>query len=154
MPILWIFFLFPSLAYADFTGTVLTVKDSDTLVVQHGTEQITTSLNGIDCPEKAQRFGPEATALVEELAQGVRVIVRGSSHDRYGRLLATIELPDGRDLNQELVKRGLAWWFFKYSNDQELGQLELSAKLTHTGLWADRNPIPPWLFQKVQELLH
>lgn len=39
----------------------------------------------------------------------------GDRRYRYGRRLAEVLLPDGRSLNQELIKAGLAWWFRKYS---------------------------------------
>ena len=52
----------------------------------------------------------------------------GDKRDRYGRRLAEILLPDGRSLNQELIKAGLAWWFRKYSKDRRLGELERQAE--------------------------
>jgi micrococcal nuclease len=38
--------------------------------------------------------------------QLVQVIVR--DHDRYGRTVADVRLPDGRSLNQEIVRGGYA----------------------------------------------
>ena len=50
--------------------------------------------------------------------------------DRYGRTIADVALPDGRNLNHELVRAGLAWWFRRYPpNDTLLERLEGS---THT----------------------
>ena len=34
--------------------------------------------------------------------------------DRYQRTIADVILPDGRVLNYEIVKVGLAWWFRRY----------------------------------------
>ena len=64
--------------------------------------------------------------------------------DRYGRTLANVLLPDGTSLNQELVRRGHAWWLRKYSKDQTLARLEAEARQNSRGLWADPNPAPPW----------
>ena len=38
----------------------------------------------------------------------VRIIV--VNRDRYTRLIARINLSDGRDLSEELVRAGLVWW--------------------------------------------
>jgi hypothetical protein len=61
-------------------------------------------------------------------------------------------LEDGRNLSRELVKAGYAWWFFKYSDDEQLGMLEVQAKIAKVGLWKDTNPIPPWIFRHRNEL--
>lgn len=34
-----------------------------------------------------------------------------TSKDHYGRTLATVMLPDGLNLNKELVKQGWCWWY-------------------------------------------
>jgi len=54
-------------------------------------------------------------------------------------------LADGRVINEELVQAGLAWWYRRYSpNDERLAQLEADAKAAKRGLWADAEPVPPW----------
>jgi endonuclease YncB( thermonuclease family) len=35
--------------------------------------------------------------------------------DRYGRLVGEVLLPDGRSLNRELIRAGLAWWYRSYA---------------------------------------
>ena len=57
-------------------------------------------------------------------------------------------LPDGTNLNRELVKAGLAWWYRKYSKDESLGALEEEAKTAKRGLWTDPEPVPPWCWRK------
>ena len=64
--------------------------------------------------------------------------------DKYGRTLGDVILTDGQNVNRELVKAGLAWWYRKYSKDQSLGELETQARQAKLGLWADKDPIPPW----------
>ena len=69
--------------------------------------------------------------------------------DRYKRTVAEIILPDGRNLNRELVRAGLAWWYQRYARHEPvLAELEVEARAAQRGLWADRNPIPPWEFRK------
>jgi endonuclease YncB( thermonuclease family) len=66
-------------------------------------------------------------------------------HDRYGRIIGAIRLPDGRDLNAELVRAGLAWWYRKYApNDVNLQAFEETARKGKVGLWKDANPVAPW----------
>ena len=58
-------------------------------------------------------------------------------------------LPDGRNLNQELIKAGLAWWFRKYSKDVRLGAFEQEARLAKRGLWTEPQPVPPWKWRRL-----
>ena len=79
---------------------------------------------------------------------GKNVSVKTHGCDRYGRILGDVFLPDGRSLNQELVKNGFAWWFGKYSNDEKLAKLEGEAKAAKGGLWADLHAITPCDYRK------
>jgi micrococcal nuclease len=72
------------------------------------------------------------------------VIVQTFSHDKYGRTIGDVILPNGRPLNQELVKAGLAWWYEKYSTDTALSDLAEEARQAKRGLWVYPDPIPPW----------
>ena len=58
-------------------------------------------------------------------------------------------LPDGMNLNQELVKQGWCWWYRRYApGDMVLGGLENEAREGQKGLWADPQPVPPWGWRK------
>jgi endonuclease YncB( thermonuclease family) len=70
--------------------------------------------------------------------------------DRYGRTVGDVTLPDGRNLSQEVVHAGYAWWFRQYSADYRLATLEARARSGHLGLWADPNPVPPWEWRRSQ----
>ena len=82
------------------------------------------------------------------LVFGKMVTIKVETIDRYKRIVGEVILPDGKNLNQELVNAGLAWWYRKYSNDETLGELEEEARKAKRGLWNDPNPIPPWEFRK------
>lgn len=113
------------------------VVDGDTLVVQN----MRVRLFGIDAPEARQSCvtaegtawacGTAATVALRSLvAQGVRC--SGSEEDRYGRLIAVCRA-DGRDVNAEMVARGAAFAYRKYSLDyvaQEEG-----ARRAGLGIW-------------------
>jgi micrococcal nuclease len=105
-------------------------------------------LSGIDCPEAKQAFGTRAKQFTGDLAFGQVVTVHVRDVDRYKRTVAEIILPDGRSLNRELVRAGLAWWFQRYARHETiLAELEVDARAAQRGLWADKNPIPPWEFR-------
>ncbi len=70
--------------------------------------------------------------------------------DKYECTIADVILPDGKNLNQELVQDGMCWRYRKYSpDDRTLEQLETKARKGKRGLWVDRNPIPPWEWRKL-----
>jgi micrococcal nuclease len=123
---------------------VVGISDGDTISVRHGTRAEKIRLNGIDCPEKKQAFGQRAKQFTSKLAFGNDVLVKTFGRDRYGRTLGDVVLSDGRILNQELVKAGLAWWYAKYSKDSTLRQLQEAARQAKRGLWVYPDPVPPW----------
>ncbi len=131
-----------------YKGQVIAVTDGDTIKVLHDGASETIRLEGIDCPEKRQAFGRSAKNFTSDMCFGKIVTVSPKTRDRYGRTIGEIVLPDGRDLNHELVAGGYAWWYQKYSPQAgDLQQLELSARDKHIGLWADPNPTAPWDFR-------
>ncbi len=72
-------------------------------------------------------------------------------YDKYKRTLADVLLPDGTNVNHELVKQGWCWWYRKYAPlNTELEQLEQSAREAKKGLWAEPAPIPPWAHRKAR----
>ncbi|MDR4483842.1 MAG: thermonuclease family protein [Nitrospirales bacterium] len=141
--------VFTATAYADFQAKVIHIADGDTItVLNNSNRQIKIRLNGIDCPEKAQAYGNKAKEFTKGLAAGQIVTVQGHDQDKYGRTIGDVILEDGRNLNQELVKAGYAWWYRKYApGNMLLEKLEADAKAAKLGLWKDSNPIPPWEFR-------
>jgi micrococcal nuclease len=140
----------PVLVHAEqFTGKVVGISDGDTISVLHEGKAVKVRLHGIDTPEKAQAFGTRAQQFTGELVfqHEVTVVVRDT--DRYGRIVGEVRLPDGRSLNQELVRAGMAWWYRQYApHDTTLAQLEADARVAKRGLWADAHPVPPWEWRK------
>lgn len=105
-------------------------------------------LYGIDCPEKGQAFGNKAKQFTSKMVFGKEVKVKTHGCDRYGRILGDVFTPDGKSLNQELVRAGFAWWFRRYSDDANLKRLEAEAKANKRGLWADPHAMPPWEWRR------
>lgn len=140
----------PLLASAEqFTGKVVGISDGDTISVLREGKAVKVRLYGVDAPEQAQAFGTKARQLTGDLAFQREVTVVIHATDRYGRLVGEVLLPDGRTLNHELVRAGLAWWYRQYApKDTALAQLEAEAKTAKRGLWADAQPVPPWEWRK------
>lgn len=79
------------------------------------------------------------------------VTVQTHGYDKYGRTLADVLLPDGTNVNHELVKEGWCWWYRKYApGDLVLEGFEKEAREANRGLWADPVPIPPWVYRKAR----
>jgi len=139
----------PTLPAIHFTGKVVGITDGDTISVMHNRRAEKVRLHGIDCPENGQAFGQRAKQLTSALVFGKEVAVTVRGHGKYGRTIGDVILLDGRVLNQELVKAGLAWWYRYYAlGDTVLEGLEKEARNTKQGLWVDPHPIPPWEWRK------
>src|SRR5450432_3832713 len=90
----------------DFTGRVIAITDGDTIRVMHDGASERVRLWGVDAPETKQAFGTRAKQFTGDLAFGLTVTLRVHDVDRYGRQVAEIILPDGRNLNHEIVRAG------------------------------------------------
>jgi micrococcal nuclease len=134
---------------AEFRGRVVGVADGDTINVMRSGSAVRVRLHGIDAPEKGQAFSNRAKQFVSDLVFGKEVTVRDRGLDRYERTIGEVFLLDGRNVNHEIVRAGLAWWFRRYApNDRELEKLEAQAREARRGLWADRGPMPPWEWRR------
>jgi len=129
---------------------VTAIKDGDTIEILKDGKPLRVRLLGVDAPEKNQDFGTRARQFTSDLCFGKNVNLVVDGTDRYGRTVGTIILPDGRTLNQELVRGGFAWHYKAYSKDEGLGRLEEEARSEKRGLWAGKNPTAPWDFRKNQ----
>ena len=132
----------------DIEGRIVGVHDGDTVTVLTADKtQIKMRLEGIDAPELKQAFGARAKQELSTLVFGKEVRVQNKGHDRYKRTIGRI-LCEGVDVNLEMVKRGMAWRYVKYSKEPALIAAEIEARTTKCGLWSEENPIPPWEWRK------
>ena len=144
--VVWVLGVWAPAAWGqEFVGRVLGVSDGDTLTVLRDRTPVRVRLHGIDCPEARQDFGSRAKSVSSELVFGQVVRVQRRDTDRYRRIVADVILPDGRSLNHELVREGMAWHYRKYApHDQTLARLEAEARAARRGLWSQPKPVPPW----------
>lgn len=133
-----------------FTAQVVRILDGDTMEVLYQKNPIKIRLADIDSPEKrgSQPYGSQAKQALSDLCFGQEVTVYGQKTDRNGRLIAVIKNQQKQIVNQEMVKQGMAWHYKKYSTDPIYAHLEKTARENKVGLWADKNPIAPWIWRK------
>lgn len=132
--------LLPALALAE-----VRVIDGDTLDMD-GTIY---RLNGIDAPEHGQTCGGWAcgkasTETLVELVKGRDIACDPVSRDGYGRIVATC-YADGADIGAQLIDKGLAWAFVKYSDTY--ARREAAARRNARGIWTGRFT-PPWEYRE------
>lgn len=138
-------------AHADtLTGRVVAIADGDTItVLDTARTQHKIRLAGIDAPEKGQPFGQVCKQSLSDMAYDRTVTVDWYKLDRFGRVIGKV-LVDGRDVNLEQVKKGCAWHYKKYQNEQSpedqasYSQAEDAAKSAKVGLWVEGGAMPPW----------
>lgn len=133
-----------------FTAKVIGIMDGDTMEILYKNLPTKIRLAHIDCPEKRgkQPFGNHAKTALSDLCFGRMVTVKGEKYDRYKRLIAVVINDKNKNINQEMIKLGMAWHYTKYSKDPAYAKLETEARKNKVGLWQDKNPIAPWLWRE------
>ncbi len=65
--------------------------------------------------------------------------------DRYGRAVGRVRV-GAVDVNAEMVRRGAAWVYQRYTRDPALLRTEAEARTARRGLWAlpEAQRVPPW----------
>lgn len=131
---------------------VIGIKDGDTVEVLYYKLPLTIRLEHIDAPEKKQAFGNVSKEKLAGLCFGKNIIIKSKkakgTYDRNGRMIAELYYENGRSINIEMVKAGLAWHYKQYSTDQTYANAELLARNNKVGLWKEKSPIAPWLYRK------
>ncbi|MDB5344313.1 MAG: nucH [Schlesneria sp.] len=136
----------------ELRGKVVSIADGDTITILDPDKvQHKIRLQGIDAPEKKQAFGTKSKELLTEKIAGHQVVIEWKEKDRYGRILGEVML-GRRHINLEMVQEGMAWHYVQYSKSKELERAELQARQARRGLWADKDPIPPWEFRKAAKV--
>lgn len=133
---------------ADLVGKVVGVSDGDTLTLLVGEKlQEKIRLAKIDAPESKQPFGQKAKQALSDKVFGRQVRVVYKERDQYQRIIGTVWL-EGREINLEMIKAGLAWHYRTYDQTLAYAEAEAAARQAKLGLWTDRSPVPPWEFRR------
>lgn len=135
-------------SHATLSGEAQAI-DGDTLLVGG----VRVRLEGIDAPEIDQLCtdarGVRWSCGVEAHRQLARLVVRSTIHceerglDKYHRLLGICRV-GGTDINAELVRRGLAWAFVRYSRTYV--DVEAVARRARVGIWSGE-AVPAWQYR-------
>ena len=130
------------------------VVDGDTIEVSG--EKV--RLHGIDAPEinqgcllpsgQAYRCGEDAKVVLETIIGGARVACEVLDTDRYQRSIGRC-FAGHVDVGEEMVKRGFALAYRRYSTDYVL--TEIDARNKGAGIWSSRFT-PPWDFRAGKRL--
>ncbi len=150
-----------------FSAKVIAVMDGDTVMVLReggsgaaghppasslrglrGSQKVRIRLANIDAPEKDQAFGKQSRDSLLEMVGGKQVQIDSQAVDQYGRVVGLISV-DGRNVNQEQVRRGMAWEYSHYHSDKTYIGLQNHARQAKLGLWAQDNPQAPWQWRKL-----
>ena len=130
------------------------VSDGDTMNVQkveNGKftgEVIKIRMFGIDAPEKAQDYGSESKQALEKMVNGKTLEIEEKNRDRYGRTVAVVYV-NGKNVNEEMVKNGNAWWYQEYDKkDTKMQAYQENAKKNKLGLFGKRGYVEPWNYRK------
>jgi micrococcal nuclease len=129
-----------------FTAEVIGIQDGDTIELKlifrgakagrRSGKPLRIRFLHINCPERGMEFYKVAKQFTAEkcFRKTVRIQHEGK-FDKYGRLLGEVILPDGKNLNKELVKQGYAVHYKKYSTSAEYANLENIARKQKRGIW-------------------
>lgn len=134
-------------------GKVVGVHDGDTITVLDADKtQYKIRLNGIDAPELKQDFGNKSKESLSDMVFGKQVTVIYNKIDKYKRIVANVFV-DGKDVNLEQIRAGMAWHYKKYTSEQSetdrktYSEAEVKAREEKKGLWLQPNQTPPWNYR-------
>jgi len=152
------------------TFKVINVVDGDTIDIDTRDAQddhTRIRLWGVDTPETKSEefgvmyFGPEAAEFTDREMLGKEVVVyldeANRTRDKYDRLLAYVQLPEGDFLNEKLLSQGFAYADLRFDHSfyNKYQQLQASARSLKRGLWlkVKREQLPEWLQRERPTLL-
>lgn len=137
-----------------WVGTVQQIKDGDTIIVKKaGTiKNQHVRLYGIDAPEIGQSYGIQALEKLRLCTpKNSKVEVNPLYRDKYGRVVAIVE-NNAKNCNEFMLETGYAWVYTSFCQKsfcKDWRRKVKQAKDDKLGLWKKKNPIPPWIWRKI-----
>lgn len=146
-------------------GRVTGINDGDGAFVRRANGKvIDCRIDNINAPEvahskyskkPAQPFANESKKTLEDMILNKEVTIRVSREGNPNgvgkdkRAACQIEI-EGKDVGTEMIRKGMAWLYRRFSQDPTLMALEDYARKNKVGLWAGKNPIDPEVYQHMK----
>jgi len=127
-------------------GKVTGINKDHSLVIQEGAKTHVFYLYGIVFPTEAMAVSKGSKVFLEEAAFGKKVRVKPISAQRSRKRYGLVFLDD-LNLNEEMVRRGMAWVVPRGCTLPECDSLlkaQEEAKASSRGIWAGKGVSPPW----------
>ncbi|WP_159462020.1 thermonuclease family protein [Salirhabdus sp. Marseille-P4669] len=130
---------------------LLYVIDGDTIKVEFNGQEESVRFLLVDTPETShpqlgkQPFGEDAKAFTKKLLSGKTVLLEKdiSERDKYGRLLMYVYTADGKSVQEELLKNGLARVAYIYEPNtkyvDDYYEIQKEAQANGVGIWSVEN---------------
>ena len=131
----------------EFTAKVIAVLDGDTVLVRRNGSLMKIRLAEIDAPEKSQDYGFVSRDALADMVLHRQISFHTLVVDKYERTVAQL-MVNGFSVNEEMVRRGMAWEYSNYHSDRRYIALQQEARRARRGLWVKPDPTPPWIWRK------
>ena len=144
-------------------GGVLRVIDGDTILLQSPDNlRQSVRIGGIDAPEPAQPHGREAREYLARLVSNGDVRAECPKLDHRASVVCKVWARPTDcagcertiDVGLAQISGGMAWWHRRYALEQSAEDRkryeaeEQIARQNRRGLWADKEPVPPWEWRR------
>ena len=151
--LLWGFLLLfwlPIASAAEWTGSVVDVRDGDLLKINHPDKgAVTVMLYGIDAPDHGQPYFQEAKEFLAGKVEGQVVTVRELETEQ--NVITALVFHNGANINEQVLQAGYGWVYQKHCREEfctEWLTYERVAREHKRGLWQEEDPMPPWEWRK------
>lgn len=141
----------------EVTGSLIKNHDGDTITLRTDDRGIfNVRLSGADTPETGQAYWRVARDALQQLIADKPVTVRCYKQDWRKREVCHATVA-GTDPALVLVKEGLAWYAFMFSDEltpamrSAYEKAEAEARQRRIGLWQEPEPMPPWECRKLRK---
>jgi endonuclease YncB( thermonuclease family) len=132
-------------------GQAVAFDDGDSFDLRLSARRtVTIRLHAIDAPERVQAHGEAARRALDQAISGRPVRVDCYKRDARGRYVCRA-WAGSDDLQLQMLRHGHAWHLMMYLDEQssaERGQYaraQAQARAARHGLWAQPQPMPPWV---------
>jgi endonuclease YncB( thermonuclease family) len=135
----------PTFAFSQsMQGRIVRIIDGDDFLFETSDSTFQIHLYGIDAPEIGQVFSDQTIAHLEQyLWQDAKIWLKRDINQKCCSAWLVIKR---KNINNDLVRHGYAWYNRPHTINAELARSEMYAARHRLGLWKSNQPIAPWDF--------